>query len=440
MILIVDDDHALVAALCALLRRAGYDTAAAYDPLQAVDFLRHNKPQLVLMDMNFSLNIRGDEGLTLLRQSKIFQPSVPVILMTAWGNIDLAVAGIKAGASDFVTKPWDNRRLLASIESAISIDGCDDMHEGRYEAAFSGIIGRSEAIRNVLDTVRRIAPTDAPVLITGESGTGKELIAQAIHKLSRRSQAPFVKVNLGGMPASLFESEMFGYIRGAFTGAVSDRRGRFEAADRGTIFLDEIGELDLTSQVKMLRVLQEQTFEPLGSNHTRHVDVRIVCATNADLPAMVAAHTFREDLFYRINLVTVHMPPLRNRGGDIDLLAQHFLRQMAAQLKVKVSPQITPDGLEWLRTRTFPGNVRQLKNIMERAALLNPGANITAKMLGHEEDTNIELSAQMATLDQLERSRIEQALRDSAGNISAAAAALGISRPALYRRMEKYGL
>ncbi len=442
MILIVDDDRALAQALRALLKRAGHECALCHNADDALDFLRANTPDLVVMDMNYSLDISGREGLALLRAAKIFRPQVPVILITAWGNIDLAVAGIKAGAADFITKPWDNRRLLDTIESTIRLsrDNAEATPPDADSPAIEGIVGRSEALAAVMRTVRRVAPTTAPVLITGESGTGKELVAKAIHSLSPRRNAPFIKVNLGGMPASLFESEMFGHVRGAFTGAVADRIGRFEAADGGTIFLDEIGELDASSQVKLLRVLQEQTFEPLGSSVSRRADVRVVCATNANLEEMVAARTFREDLFYRINLVGIAMPPLRERTGDIDLLARHFLTSMAGDYGLTKVPELAADALEWLRDRPWPGNIRELKNTVERAALLFPDRTLQASHF--EECAGADMPKETATgrLDDLERTRVAQALREAGGNVSAAAAALGISRPALYRRMQKYGL
>lgn len=441
MILIVDDDRALAQAIRALLKRSGYECALCHNADDAVDFLRANAPELILMDMNFSIDISGREGLSLLRSAKIFRPEVPVILMTAWGNIDLAVEGIKAGASDFLTKPWDNRRLLSAVDSAIRLNATHKNPEITSSQAIEGIVGQSEPLHKVFETVRRVASTDAPVLITGESGTGKELIARAIHNLSRRSTGPFIKVNLGGMPVSLFESEMFGYVRGAFTGAVADREGRFEAADGGTIFLDEIGELDAVSQVKLLRVLQEQTFEPLGSSKTRHSDFRVISATNAALENMVAARTFREDLFYRINLVRINVPPLRERGADIDLLAHHFLGDMVRTYGLKKTPTIADDALAWLHSQPFPGNIRELKNIVERTALLYPDQTLRAS---HFQDSaaNSEHTAAGSdgTLASMERMRIESALRESGGNISAAAHSLGISRPALYRRMQKFGL
>ena len=414
MILIVDDDAAIRSSLALLTRRAGYATRFAASPAEAMEQVRAKAPSLVLLDMNFSRFTSGEEGLTLLRQIKVFHPSVPVILMTAWGSIELAVEGMRAGAFDFITKPWDNRRLLERI--------------------------------GVLQTVAKVAPTNAPVLITGESGTGKELIAEALHRNSRRYGHPFVKVNLGGMSSSLFESEMFGHKRGAFTDAIADRVGRFEAADGGTIFLDEIGELDSGSQVKLLRVLQEQKFEPLGSSETKSVDVRIVCATNADLPRMVAAKEFREDLFYRISLVNIELPPLRQRAGDIPALARHFLVKGAETHGMEV-PRLSSDAEAWLMGRPWPGNIRELKNQVERTMLISGKDFLTADDFANCAAMGMptpgsEASTSMSggTLEEIERARIVEAVNRHDGNISKAAAELGLTRQSLYRKMEKFGL
>lgn len=327
MILVVDDDSAIRLSLKMLLTRAGHEVVTASTPTEALEIVRSTAPELIMLDMNFSRFTTGDEGLMLLRQIKVFRPEVPVILMTAWGSIPLAVSGIHAGAFDFITKPWDNRVLIQRIATALELNGqAGPKEDSGFDRSF--IIGHSAALMNVLDTIERIAKTDASVLIMGENGTGKELIAEAIHHNSRRASRPMVKVNLGGISQSLFESEMFGHRKGAFTGAVADREGRFSLADGGTIFLDEIGELDLNSQVKLLRVLQEHTFEMLGDSRPRKVDVRVVCATNADLAAMVKDRTFREDLFYRINLITVTLPPLRERPEDIPSLVDHIANKV----------------------------------------------------------------------------------------------------------------
>ncbi len=333
---------------------------------------------MAIMDMNFTRATTGDEGLILLRQVKIFQPELPVILITAWGSIPLAVEGMKKGAFDFITKPWDNKTLLQRVKTALQLNV--EPVTGNVDAFDrSEIIGNSNALTEVLDKARRVAPTDASVLITGENGTGKELIAQAIHRNSKRRDNPFVMVNLGGISQSLFESEMFGHAKGAFTGAVDSRKGRFELADTGTIFLDEIGDLDLSCQVKMLRVLQQHTFEPLGDSNPRHIDIRVICATNADLQAMVADGSFREDLMYRINLIKLHLPPLRERRDDIPLLIRHFASLQNAEF--------SSEAIEYLSKLPYPGNIRQLKNIVDSTIL------ITGKNLITLADTQPNISA-----------------------------------------------
>lgn len=452
MILIIDDDQSVRSSLSFMLKRAGHEVTAVGTPKEALEVVRGTAPRLMLMDMNFSLATDGEEGLTLLRQVKLFCPRVPVILMTAWGSIQLAVKGMQAGAFDFVTKPWNNVALMQRIETALELtdgEASDDAVEadnGEFDR--SHIIGRSEGLMRVLEVAKRIAHTNASVLITGESGTGKELIAEAIHRNSPRRGNPFVKVNLGGISQSLFESEMFGHKKGAFTGAVNDRAGRFEMADKGTIFLDEIGELDLSCQVKMLRVLQEQTFERLGESTPRKTDIRVVSATNADLPQMVSEGTFREDLFYRINLITVHLPALRERREDIPLLVRHFIDQQC-RLSGLPPVNVTPEAMQYLRTLPYPGNIRELKNLVERTLLVSGKEELTADDFKamHQQTppketplTTPTVSTEGMTLEEIERQAILQAISRYRGNLSLVAVELGISRGALYRRLEKYGI
>ena len=441
MILIIDDDSSIRTSLSFLLKRAGYQVTAVPGPKEALQAVRSEAFELILMDMNFTLSTTGEEGLVLLRQVKIFQPHVPVILMTAWGSIQLAVKGMQAGAFDFVTKPWDNRALLKIVKTALELNA-PPAEIGK--ARFDKIIGRSKALQEVLGLVERIAPTNAPVLIMGESGTGKELIAEAIHTNSPRSAAPFVKVYLGGVSQSLFESEMFGHKKGAFTDAYTDRTGRFEMADHGTIFLDEIGELDLACQVKLLRVLQDQTFEVLGDSRPRKVDVRVVSATNRNLAQMVAGHTFREDLFYRINLITIHLPALRERREDIPLLVNHFiLRQVEANGLQPV--EVEAEAMEFLQRLPYSGNIRELKNLVERTLLVSGhrvlrAADFEANYHPTQAPEIPAVAASGLTLEEMERQTIVQALRQHDGNVSQAALQLGLSRASLYRRMEKYGI
>lgn len=470
MILVVDDDKAIRLSLKLILERNEYAVTLAENPKDAIDIVRsHPELELVLMDMNYDNSTTGDEGLTLLKQVKVFRPEIPCILMTAWGTIDLAVQGMRAGAFDFITKPWDNGVLLDRIETAIKLSPLSRSTLGRFDTSQNsprgevdfissqkpqnrklalsptGGAGRGAvlpSLASVYSTIARIAPTNAPVLITGESGTGKELIAEAIHRQSHRAAGPFVKVNLGGISQSLFESEMFGHKKGAFTDAKEDRVGRFELAKGGTIFLDEIGELDLASQVKLLRVLQDQTYEVLGDSHTRRTDVRVICATNADLPSMVEEHTFREDLFYRINLISIHLPPLRQRRQDIPLLVDFFLHQSS------LSPAITPDAISYLQSLPFPGNIRELKNLVERTVLMAEGEELTAADFrqslspsSHESVCPSVLpTGSSPTLEELERAAIAASIQKHAGNLSLVAKELGISRGALYRKIEKHGL
>ena len=472
MILIIDDDRAIRVSLTLLLERNGYEVMQAEGPKAAMDVVRSNSSlQLCLMDMNFSLATDGEEGLTLLRQVKVFRPDVPVILMTAWGSIDLAVRGMRHGAFDFITKPWNNRTLMERVETALELGphqtpqtpllfppslrspiapisqlpprGDDTIRTVKAPPLRGGggevfVVG---SLSPILSTLDRVAPTMAPILITGESGTGKEVIAQYIHEHSQRAAGPLVKVNLGGISASLFESEMFGHKAGAFTDARDDRRGRFEMAEGGTIFLDEIGELDLACQVKLLRVLQDHTYEVLGDSTTRRADVRVVCATNADLPAMIAAHTFREDLYYRINLVSIHLPALRERKDDIPLLVRHFIANAPS---APSTPQWEPtdDDMHWLQSLPLTGNIRELKNIVERAVLMgrlekggpSPQPSPFMGRESHPEATTPQ------TLEAIERDTIADAINRHGGNLTLVARELGISRGALYRKIDKHGL
>lgn len=452
MILIIDDDAAVRSSLTFLLKRAGFEPEAVPGPEEALAVVRQTAPQLILMDMNFTLTTTGEEGIQLLKQVKIFQPDVPVILMTAWGSISLAVQGMQAGAFDFVTKPWNNLVLLKSIRTALELSEQKKEQEtplNRLDADnkfhFEKIIGQSAPLMDVLGTVSRIAPTHASVLITGESGTGKELIAEAIHANSPRAKEAFVKVNLGGLSQSLFESEMFGHKKGAFTDAYIDRTGRFEMAHKGTIFLDEIGDLELSCQVKLLRVLQDQTFEVLGDSRPRKVDIRVVSATNCNLREMVAERTFREDLFYRINLITIHLPALRERKDDIPLLARYFADKQS-EINGLPAVRFSSEAQTFLQKLPYPGNIRELKNLVERTMLVSGKSVLEASdfesQCVHAPSAKVQTSSSLAgmTLDELEKQSILQALKTHAGNLSHVATALGISRAALYRRLEKYDI
>src|SRR5664279_1667087 len=352
-ILVCDDDDAIRSSLGFLLSKAGYASNFAFRPEDIIKYISETDFDLVLLDMNFSISINGEEGIEVLRKIKLLKPSTPVILMTAWASVELAVRGIKLGASDFITKPWNNNQLLKIIETSITlsanrIEEPNSITNKREKLPeFQAIIGEDPKLIEILEIIKRVAPTHAPVLITGESGTGKVLIASAIHQYSSRKSKPFVKVNLGGIPASLFESEMFGYRRGAFTDAKSDHPGRFEKAHKGTIFLDEIGDLNFTSQVKLLRVLQDQTFERLGDTNSITVDVRILSATNHNLYSQVKKGSFREDLLYRINLIQIEVPPLRQRTSDIPVLAEYFINNAVRAYSLPVK-YLSGSANEWL--------------------------------------------------------------------------------------------
>jgi two-component system, NtrC family, response regulator len=451
MILIVDDDPSVTASLALLLKQAGYASHSAASPAEALAWLDVHPCELVVQDMNFSRRTTGEEGLDLLGRIKTLRPSVPVVLITAWGSIQLAVQGMKAGATDFITKPWTHEQILQTVRTVLGLAAStsgDEQVGSREELDasfdFGNLVGEDPRLLRILQLIGRVSATDASVLITGESGTGKELVADAIHRNSRRRQAPFVKVNLGGISSSLFESEMFGHVRGAFTDARHDRKGRFETANGGTIFLDEIGDLDPASQVKLLRVLQDRTYEVLGSSQRRTVDVRVVAATNRNLGDMVGRGEFREDLLYRINLITVHVPPLRERRDDIPILARRFL-QAVGQVYRRQDVRISADGLAWLKNQPWPGNVRQLKQGIERTVLMTDQPVLdaadfqqTGDMEPREAERDVLPPVGSMTMDELEKAMIVKSLKHHNGNISKVAQALGLSRAALYRRFEKY--
>jgi len=451
MILIVDDDKALLASISILLERNGFRVNKASDPDEAREILRRTAVSLVILDMNFTVETTGEDGLRFLKEIKASWPAIPVILITAWGHMALAIDGMKVGAADFINKPWDNTFLLDSVHTAL------DMSHGSQEKTaiprseldrkyhFENIIGEDPRLIEVLRIVARVSRVNASVLITGESGTGKELIAEAIHENSVRSQKPFVKVNLGAIPPALFESELFGHKKGAFTDAHADRVGRFEQAHGGTLFLDEMGELDLNTQVKLLRVLQERTFEALGSSQPQTVDVRIIAATNQDLAKRVAEGKFREDLLYRVNLITIELPPLRNRKEDIPLLIHYFLSNLG-KIYERSDLQITPRAIAWLKDLPYYGNIRELKNLVERSILLSETGDLDIpqfKMrMGKSparEKVFIPPVGEMS-LEEMEVAMIKRAMAFHGNRITDVARSLGISRNALYRRLEKYGI
>lgn len=450
MILIIDDDIAVKTSLQLLLENEGHIIALVNGPDEALAFLKNNTPELIILDLNFSIDTSGQEGMQLLQKIKKGNEALPVILLTGWGSIELAVQGMKLGANDFLNKPWNNEFLLQSVKTLLDLQDKKKQKNSRGQLdrmyKFKQIIGEDENLVDILETIGRVASTDASVLITGESGTGKELIAEAIHQNSLRANKPFIKVNLGGISTSLFESEMFGHVRGAFTDARFDRVGRFELANKGTIFLDEIGDLDAGSQVKLLRVLQDRTYEVLGSSRTKNVDVRVVCATNRNLEEMVSMGTFREDLLYRINLIAVKLPALRERPKDIPLLVDFFISNLK-EIYNRSQLKVSRDAVKWLQQLPLPGNIRQLKNIVERSVL------VSRKDVLEVEDFKTQLEQSPGkkgtmqlpqvgtiTLDELEMQMIKKVMDFHKNKVSKAASALGITRSSLYRRLEKFNI
>lgn len=453
-ILIIDDDPAVRTSLELLLKHATHQPLLAQDRVTALEIMRGNSPELVLLDMNFSRETSGKEGLELLGELHQLRSGMPIILITAWGSIDLAVQGMKAGAVDFINKPWRNDHLLRSIKTALKLspEGQEPHTRSRSRKEldrkydFKKLIGEDRQLLTVLETVGRVSGTDASVLILGESGTGKELIAEAIHQNSPRCNQPFVKVNLGGISTTLFESEMFGHKKGAFTDARHDRIGRFQKANRGSIFLDEIGDLDRTSQVKLLRVLQDRSFEVLGSSQAQQVDVRLICATNRDLNRMVAEGDFREDLFYRINLISIKLPALREHPGDIPILVRHFINNLK-KIYGRSELQVDPKAIAWLKSLTWSGNIRELKNLVERTVLVTGKDFLKRRDFADQLEITPKSKSGLTlpqvgemTLEEVEISMIKKALEFHAKNIKQVAQSLGLSRAALYRRLEKYGL
>jgi DNA-binding NtrC family response regulator len=447
MILIVDDDIAVRTSLSLLLEGEGHQVILAGDAAEALSLISRKHPDLIIMDLNFTKETSGDEGIKLLVKIRSLDATVPVILITGWASIGLAVQGMKLGADDFINKPWNNEHVLQSVKTLLKLQASVSKPATRKQLDkqynFSHIITEDAGMLQLLETIGRVAGTDASVLIFGESGTGKELIAEAIHENSLRRKKPFVKVNLGGISSSLFESEMFGHVRGAFTDARFDRTGRFELANKGTIFLDEIGELEGGSQVKLLRVLQDRTYEVLGSSRTKVVDVRVVCATNKNLQDMVAAGTFREDLLYRINLISIYLPPLRERKADIPLLVDFFIHNFK-EIYNRPQLSVSTTAMKWLQQLELPGNIRQLKNLVECTILVSKNEllgidDFKNQLSGSPVKPNVQLpGVGSITLEQMEIEMVKKAMNFHQNKISKAAASLGITRNALYRRLEKY--
>jgi DNA-binding NtrC family response regulator len=446
-VLAADDQQHILDAIEFLLRPHNYQVDTARSPALVREALLTNTYDALLIDLNYTRDTTsGGEGLDLLSEIVALDSSIPVVVMTAWGNVELAVEAMRRGARDFIQKPWDNDHLLGILRTQVELRRALQQAE-RLEAEnrLLRAEGRPEFIANapsmqpVLEAVTRIGPSDANVLITGEHGTGKEVVAQTLHALSHRAQRPIVAVNTGGLSEGVFESELFGHVKGAYTDARTDRIGRFELADGGTIFLDEIGNVPFRQQAKLLRVLESGEIERVGSSRPRHVDVRVISATNADLRAACASGQFREDLLFRLNTVEIRIPPLRERREDIPVLAGHFLARYAGRYRRSIQG-FEPAAMRALMQYSWPGNVRELEHTLERAVLMCRSNEIKPADLGlgttQPQDQNLE----ELSLEDVEGILIRKALQRFHGNISQAAEALGLSRGALYRRMEKYGL
>jgi nitrogen regulation protein NR(I) len=456
-VLIVDDEPNLRKILSAQLTRDGYDALTAEDGEQGLHLLREHHIDLIITD----LKMPKVDGMTLLKRALEIEPELPVVLITAHGTIDTAVEALKRGAFDFVTKPFDKdevRQIVAKALKTRELRGADAT--GAPSGARFGIIGTSQGIAELYSILERVADTPTTALITGESGTGKELVARALHEHSSRRDKPFIKVNCAAIPKELIESELFGYERGAFTGAVASKPGRFELANGGTLFLDEIGEIPIEMQVKLLRALQESEFERVGGIKTIRVDVRLVAATNRDLKKLIAAGSFREDLFYRLNVVPIRLPALRERTGDIPLLAEHFLAKFNERLRKKVEG-LDPDATEVLAQYPWPGNIRELENVIERAVLFCDESRLHAKDLPPdvrgipvianvplpEADLHAALAGEgglkghvKVAMSRLERELVSRALQQTSGNVTHAARLLKISRKGLQLKMKELGL
>ena len=451
-ILIVDDDEDVLLAASMLLKRHFAHVERLQDPRRLMSMCTNKGFDVVLLDMNFEADTTsGKEGFFWLRQLQEVCPDTVVVVITAYGDVEMAVKAVREGAYDFVLKPWQNEKLLSTIGAAMRMkESKQEVRELKgqvqalNEASYHDFIGNSPGMRNVFDHIRKVAPTDANVLITGENGTGKELVARALHRQSNRSDKVFVSVDMGAIPESLFESELFGHTKGAFTDAKEDRKGRFELASGGTLFLDEIGNLPLPLQAKLLAVLQNRTITPLGSSKTISIDIRLVCATNLNLLEMVQKGEFRQDLLYRMNTVEVHLPPLRERGQDILLLAHHYLQKYERKYG-KEFGRLTAEQEQALMSYPWPGNVRELQHTLERAIILSDAGHLNIqehlKPAGAMSGTpNEPALKQPVNLQELEEQAVRKALERHGGNISRAAKELGLSRMALYRRMEKYGI
>ncbi|MEE9179273.1 MAG: sigma-54 dependent transcriptional regulator [Vicinamibacteria bacterium] len=447
-VLVADDQQDVLEALRLLLKAEGYKTETATSPRAILKAMESIDFDVLLMDLNYARDTTsGQEGLDLLRRIQALDSTLPVIVMTAWGSVELAVEAMRHGARDFVQKPWDNARLLSILRTQIELGQA--LRKGQLleaenqilrDESRSQLVAESSAMQPVRQVIARVGPSDANVLIMGENGTGKGVVAQTIHAVSKRASRPMVTVNVGGLSEGVFESELFGHVKGAFTDAKTDRVGRFELGDGGTLFLDEIANVPLSQQRKLLRVLETGEFERVGSSKTRRVNVRILSATNANISEEVSAGRVRQDLLYRLNTVEIHLPSLRERPEDIPILAMSFLRQHAQHYRKNLEG-FEEAAMNLMLDNRWPGNVRELDHAVERAVLMSQGKKIRASVLGLRppaDDSGTPLEDMK--LDEVERLLIQKALSSYNGNVSQAAKALGLSRSALYRRLERYRL
>lgn len=449
-ILMIDDDEDVLLAAKMLLKKQGHHVIIEKNP-KKIPFLLHNDTyDVILLDMNFSKDITsGKEGFYWLEQILGHEPSAVVIMITAFGDVEMAVRALKAGATDFILKPWQNEKLIATISTAIrlkqsynevdKLKKAKEMLEEQISKPFGEIIGQSKAIQEVFTLIDKVAKTDANVLILGENGTGKELIARAIHQRSLRKDNSFVSVDMGAITETLFESELFGHKKGAFTDAREDRPGRFELANGGTLFLDEIGNLSMSLQSKLLSALQSRQVTRVGANQPQAVDIRLICATNMPLHKMVQEGTFRQDLLYRINTVEIQVPPLSERVEDIALLAQHYLNYYAKKYHKQVNA-IAPEAADKLKRYAWPGNIRELQHAIERAVIMTDSPLLQDSDFLLSRTVSAAANSNTLNLDEVEKTAIVKALNMHNGNISKAADELGLTRASLYRRMEKYGI